>query len=108
MRRSIGYPTSNALGYLRPVLCLQITEYNALRRMVSTMKKPVEGAGDTWTWTAIDADRKLIVSWLVGGRDADYAKVFIGDLAARVVNRIQLTSDRAYLDAVETLPAGSE
>ena len=75
----------------------------AKQKNVPTMKKPVEGAGDTWTWTGVDADLKLIVSWLVGGRGGEYAKLFIGDLAARLANRVQLTSDghRAYLDAVE-------
>ncbi len=62
------------------------------------------GKGDVWTWVAIDADTKLVPSWLVGGRDAKYAKAFIGDLAGRlVINRVQLTSDghKAYLNAVE-------
>jgi IS1 family transposase len=61
------------------------------------------GAGDTWTWTAIDADNKLIISWLVGGRDSEYAMVFMDDLRSRLANRVQLTSDghRAYLEAVE-------
>ena len=61
------------------------------------------GAGDTWTWTAIDADSKLIISWLVGGRDGEYAMMFMDDLRSRLANRVQLTSDghRAYLEAVE-------
>lgn len=61
------------------------------------------GVGDVWTWTAIDADSKLIVSYLVGGRSAEYAKKFIDDLAARLANRVQLTTDghKAYLKAVE-------
>jgi IS1 family transposase len=61
------------------------------------------GKGDVWTWVAIDADTKLVPSWLVGGRDAEYAKAFIGDLARRLANRVQLTSDghKAYLNAVE-------
>lgn len=61
------------------------------------------GFGDVWTWTAIDADTKLIVSYLVGGRTADYAKKFIADLASRLANRVQLTSDgnTTYLAAVE-------
>ena len=42
------------------------------------------GKGDIWTWVAIDADTKLVPSWLVGGRDADYAEAFIGDLAGRI------------------------
>lgn len=65
----------------------------AKQRNVAAMKNPVEGAGDTWTWTAICADTKLAVSWLVGGRDAGYAKVFIGDVYERLAGRIQLTSD---------------
>lgn len=67
------------------------------------MKKPVEGAGDTWTWTAIDADSKLIISHFVGDRDANAANVFIDDVAKRVASRIQLTSDghNPYLDAVD-------
>ena len=60
-------------------------------------------AGDTWTWTAIEADTKLIVSWLVGGRDSEYAMAFMDDLRSRLSNRVQLTSDghKAYLEAVE-------
>ena len=63
----------------------------------------VAGAGDTWTWTALDADSKLIVSWLVGGRDTEYAIAFMNDVRERVTGRIQLTSDghRPYLIAVE-------
>ena len=62
------------------------------------------GVGDVWTWTAIDADTKLIVSSLVGDRSAAYAKKFIDDLASRLAHRVQLTTDgyRAYLTAVES------
>lgn len=75
----------------------------AKQKNVSTMKKPVEGAGDVWTWTAIDADSKLIVQWYVGDRSGDTAKLFVADLAGRLANRVQLTSDghKAYLEAVE-------
>jgi IS1 family transposase len=75
----------------------------AKQRNVETAKAAPEGAGDTWTWTAIDADSKLIISYLVGGRDAEYAVEFIQDLADRVKGRIQLTSDgyNAYIGAVE-------
>jgi len=75
----------------------------AKAKNVPSMKRPVDGAGDTWTWTALDADNKLIVQWFVGGRDSYSAKLFIDDLASRLANRVQLTSDglRAYLDAVE-------
>jgi IS1 family transposase len=61
------------------------------------------GRGDVWTWTAIDADTKLIPQWLVGLRDAEWANAFVGDLAYRLKNRVQLTTDghKAYLSAVE-------
>jgi IS1 family transposase len=61
------------------------------------------GYGDVWTWVAMDADSKLIVSWLVAGRDAGSAFTFIQDLAKRLANRVQLTTDghRAYMSAVE-------
>lgn len=60
-------------------------------------------AGDAWTWAAIDADTKLIPSWIVGPRDGTTAKIFVGDLVGRLADRIQLTSDgfSAYLAAVE-------
>ena len=62
-----------------------------------------EDWGDVWTWTAIDADSKLIISYLVGGRSGQWANEFMGDLASRVASRIQITTDghRAYADAVE-------
>jgi IS1 family transposase len=61
------------------------------------------GYGDVWTWTAIDPDTKLIPSWLVGWRGEDEAVDFLRDLASRLVNRIQLTTDGhvAYVGAVE-------
>ncbi len=72
-------------------------------RNVPTAKSAPYGAGDVWTWTALDADSKLIVSWLVGNRDAECAKLFMDDVALRLANRVQLTTDGhiAYLDAVE-------
>lgn len=75
----------------------------AKQKNVATAKEAPEGAGDTWTWTALDADSKMVVSYLVGGRDAEYAMWFMDDLASRLANRVQLTSDghRAYLEAVE-------
>lgn len=60
-------------------------------------------AGSVWTWTALDADPKLMVSWLVGGRDAGYGHEFMQDVARRLKNRVQMTTDghKAYLEAVE-------
>jgi IS1 family transposase len=61
------------------------------------------GYGDVWTWTAICADTKLIAAWMVGSRDGEAASAFIADLAPRLANRVQLTTDghKAYLRAVE-------
>ena len=77
----------------------------AKEKNVSSAKAAPEGAGDTWTWTAIDADSKLIVSWLLGDRSQRSAYHFIADLAERVVGRPQLTSDglRLYRTAVEAI-----
>jgi IS1 family transposase len=50
-------------------------------------------AGDVWTWTAIDADTKLIASWMLGDRSADTARAFVKDLAERLTDRVQLTTD---------------
>lgn len=70
---------------------------------VKDAKAAPDHAGDTWTWTAIDADTKLILSYLVGARDAECALDFMHDLRSRLRNRVQLTSDglNTYLDAVE-------
>src|ERR1700676_861975 len=75
----------------------------AKQKNVPTAKAAPEGAGDIWTWVGIDADTKLVASWLVGGRDSRYAMAFMDDLRSRLANRVQLTSDglRAYLEAVE-------
>jgi IS1 family transposase len=75
----------------------------AKQKNVPTMKAPIDGAGDIWTWTAIDADSKLIVSYAVGGRDAEYANEIVEDLAARLATRVQLTTDghKPYLQAIE-------
>ena len=66
------------------------------------------GVGSIWTWTAIDADTKLVASWTIGNRDADTARVFMGDLASRLRNQIQLTTDghKAYLEAVDEAFSG--
>jgi IS1 family transposase len=75
----------------------------AKQRNVATAKAAPEGAGDIWTWVGLDAETKLAVSFFVGGRDGAAARMFINDLAGRLANRVQLTSDghKAYLDAVE-------
>lgn len=70
---------------------------------VAPEDKGILGRGDAYTWTAIDADTKLAISWLVGRRDVECAEAFIGDLASRLVGRIQLTTDGhgPYVGAVE-------
>jgi lambda repressor-like predicted transcriptional regulator len=75
----------------------------AKEKNVETAKAAPDEAGDIWTWTAIDADIKLLVSYLIGGRDAEYAYDFMQDVASRLANRVQLTADgpKAYLSAVE-------
>jgi len=86
------------------IQCDEIWSFTyAKQKNVKTAKAAPTGAGDTWTWTAIDADSKLIVSYLVGGRDAEYANAFMDDVASRLANRVQMTTDglKSYLEAIE-------
>jgi IS1 family transposase len=86
------------------VQCDEIGAFvHAKAKNVPTAKAAPEGAGDVWTWTAIDADSKLLISYQVGGRDAEYALMLMDDLRGRLANRVQLTTDghKAYLQAVE-------
>lgn len=86
------------------IQCDEIWSFTyAKQKNVESAKAAPEGAGDTWTWTALDSDSKLIVSYLVGGRDAGYAHEFMQDVADRLETRVQLTTDgyKVYLDAVE-------
>jgi IS1 family transposase len=89
----------------RRVQCDEIWQFcYAKEKNVPTDKRGRFGFGDVWTWTAVDADTKLVISYLVGLRDAGCAYQFMQDLASRLVNRVQLTTDghRVYLDAVES------
>ena len=86
------------------VQCDEIWAFCAAKQKnAATKKASVEGAGDVWTWTAIEGNSKLIVSWLAGGRDGEYAKAFMDDVASRLANRVQMTTNghKAYLEAVE-------
>jgi IS1 family transposase len=76
--------------------------YAKQRNANSIVNSEVDKAGDVWTWTAIDADTKLVLSYYVGDRDAYAAYEFMKDIKSRVNNRIQLTTDghKAYLVAV--------
>ena len=75
----------------------------AKEKNVRTAKAAPPSAGDVWTWVAIDAQTKLVPSWRVGDRSSETAISFADDLAGRLVNRVQITSDghRAYLEAIE-------
>jgi len=75
----------------------------AKEKNVPEDKKNTFGYGDVWTWTAIDADTKLVPSFMIGNRDYETASIFIDDLASRLANRVQLTTDghHAYINAVE-------
>jgi IS1 family transposase len=75
----------------------------AKEKNVPADKRGQPGFGDVWTWTALCADTKLIACWRVGSRNAWHAQHFMYDLASRLSNRVQLTTDghKAYLDAVD-------
>jgi IS1 family transposase len=88
----------------RRIQCDEIWQFcYAKAKNVPADKKGQFGYGDTWTWTAVDADTKLTISYLVGTRDAGSAHEFMHDLAGRLANRVQLTTDghKVYLNAVE-------
>src|ERR1700730_2609983 len=72
---------------------------------VPTAKAAPQQAGDTWTWTALAADTKLLISWWVGSRDTETAVCFLDEVRNRLTGRFQLTSDgyRPYLEAVATV-----
>jgi IS1 family transposase len=85
------------------IQCDEIWAFIGAKAKNVTPKLAAKGhAGDVWTWVAIDADTKLVCSWLVGKRDAETAREFISDLAGRLTQRVQLTTDglRTYVNAV--------
>ncbi len=89
----------------RRIQCDEIWSFCYAKKMNVTkkIKKANPNAGDAWTWVALDADTKLVPSWMVGNRDARTGKMFMEDLAKRLKNRVQLSTDgfKAYLQAVE-------
>lgn len=89
---------------VRRLQCDEIWQYVGSKAKNTRPEKKAIGWGDVWTWTAIDADTKLCVSYLVGGRDLGWAKEFMHDCAARIRNRVQITTDghKAYLEPVES------
>ena len=88
---------------VRRLQCDEIWQFVGSKAKNTRPEKKAIGWGDVWTWTGLDADTKLCVSYLVGGRDAGWATEFMEDCASRIRNRVQITTDghRAYLEAVE-------
>jgi len=90
-----------------PCKALQLDEIwsfvGCKEKNVPDEKKGFEGIGSVWTWIALDAHTKLIPSWLVGARDLEHASAFVRDLAGRLRNRVQITTDglKAYVQAME-------
>jgi IS1 family transposase len=87
-------------SFIRPIELYEIWAYVYAKEK----NKPdnMENVGDVWTWVGMDADTKMVISWLVGARDVECAHLFMQDVASRLANRVQLTTDglNAYLDAV--------
>lgn len=88
---------------VRRLQCDEIWAFVGAKAKNVSLEKKLEGWGDVWTWTAIDADTKLCVSYLAGGRDSSWAHAFMEDCAARIRGRVQITTDghKVYVDAVE-------
>jgi len=87
----------------RRVQCDEIWSFVGAKKKNTTADQRRDGMGDAWTWVAMDADSKLCVSYLVGGRDSGWAWDFMQDVAGRIKGRVQLTTDghKPYLEAVE-------
>lgn len=85
------------------VQCDEVWSFVYAKQKNVTMEQMEKGGGDCWTWTAIDADTKLIISYMLGDRGALTAQAFMTDVASRISNRVQLTTDghRVYAEAVE-------
>lgn len=91
------------------VECDEIWSFVGAKAKNVPAERVADGWGDVWTWTAIEAETKLIVSWLVAGRDGGAACAFMEDVASRLAGRIQLTTDghKVYLEAVEAAFGGA-
>jgi IS1 family transposase len=87
----------------RRVQCDEIWAFVGSKEKNASEEQKAEGFGDVWTWTAIDQDSKLILSYEVGDRNPETAHAFVGDLAGRLAGRVQLTTDglKLYLTPVE-------
>jgi IS1 family transposase len=98
------YHKKNVRGVrVRRLQCDEVWAFVGAKAKNVRIEKKLQGWGDVWTWTAIDADSKLCVSYLVGGRGARYAHAFMLDCADRIKGRVQITTDghKVYFDAVE-------
>ncbi len=86
----------------RRIQCDEVWSFVGAKEKNTTEETKAKGWGDCWTWTALDADTKLIPCWYVGTRDAAAAHHFMNDLAERLAHRVQLTTDghKPYLTAV--------
>lgn len=86
------------------IQCDEIWQFVGAKNKNVSLNRKAEGWGDVWTWTAIDADTKLCISYMVGGRNLGWASEFMQDVAERVRGRIQITTDghTPYLEAVES------
>jgi IS1 family transposase len=85
------------------VQCDEIWAFVGAKQKNATPEQKAQGWGDVWTWTGMDADSKLMISWLVGDRGQRAGNAFMSDVAARLTNRVQLTTDgnAVYLVAVD-------
>ena len=93
----------------KKIQCDEIWSFvGAKAKNVPEDRKDEFGYGDVWTWVSMDADTKLVPCWLVGPRNTEAAMEFIHDLASRLSNRVQLTTDghKPYLEAVESAFGG--
>jgi len=78
---------------VRRLQCDEIWQFVGAKAKNASPEKKQEGWGDVWTWVGIDAQTKLVVSYLVGGRDAGWAYEFMQDCASRIASRVQVTTD---------------
>lgn len=103
-RACYAYHDAHVRGlHCKRVQCDEIWEFVGAKMKNTSEEKLAQGWGDVWTWTAIDADSKLMVSYLVGQRGPKWANAFMQDVASRIDSRIQLTTDglKMYAEAVE-------
>jgi IS1 family transposase len=87
----------------RRIQCDEIWQFVGAKAKNVTPEQKAAGWGDTWTWIALDADTKLVISYLIGGRDTGWATDFAFDIRERVVGRPQITTDahKPYMAAIE-------